>query len=91
MKEDNMIILNDENGKDVRFEFLDLVEYQGEEYVILLPAEADDEDGAEVVILKLEGCDGEKEQYVSVDSEEELNAVFAIFKDRNRDVFNFLE
>ena len=30
---DNIIILNDEDGNEVEFEFLDLIEYEGEEYV----------------------------------------------------------
>ena len=33
---DNIVILNDEEGNEVQFEFLDLIEYDGEEYVILL-------------------------------------------------------
>ena len=33
----NIIILNDENGNEVQFEFLDLIEYDSEEYVVLLP------------------------------------------------------
>ena len=36
---DNIIVLNDENGEEVKFEFLDLVELDGEEYVVLLPAD----------------------------------------------------
>ena len=34
---DNIIVLNDENGDEIEFEFLDLIEYDGEEYVVLLP------------------------------------------------------
>ena len=37
MELDNIVTLEDENGAEVPFEFLDLVEYQGEEYVVLLP------------------------------------------------------
>ena len=33
---DNIIVLNDENGNEVKFEFLDLVELDDEEYVVLL-------------------------------------------------------
>ena len=40
---DNIIVLNDENGEEVPFEFLDLIELDGEEYVILLPVEEDEE------------------------------------------------
>ena len=39
---DNIIILNDEDGNEVEFEFLDLIEYEGEEYVVLLPVEEEE-------------------------------------------------
>lgn len=82
---DNMIILNDESENEVDFEFLDLIEYQGEEYVVLLPADETEEAG-EVVILKLEDTDDEgNESCASVDDETVLNAVFDIFRDKFKD------
>ncbi len=88
---DNIITLNDEDGKEVKFEFLDFIEYGGEEYVILLPVE-EDEDADEVVILKVEDTDSEDEEsYVGVEDQEILNAVFAIFKDKFKDEFNFVD
>ena len=33
--DDNIVVLNDENGEEVKFEFLDLIELEGEEYVVL--------------------------------------------------------
>lgn len=88
---DNIIVLNDENGEEIEFEFLDLIEYEGEEYVVLLPHEEDD-DADEVVILKLEDTDSEDEEsYVSVDDEETLQAVFDIFKEKFKDEFNFID
>ena len=88
---DNIIVLNDEDGNDVKFEFLDLIEYSGEEYVILLPAE-EGEEADEVVILKVEDTDSEDEEsYVGVEDQEVLNAVFAIFKDKFKDEFNFVD
>ena len=88
---DNIIVLNDEEGKEVKFEFLDLVELEGEEYVVLLPAEEDEDEG-EVVILKVEDTDSdEEESYVSVDDEETLNKVFEIFKEKFKDEFNFVD
>ena len=79
---DNIIILNDENGNEVKFEFLDLMEYEGEEYIILLPTE-EGEDNDEVVILKVEDVedDPDMETYVSIDDEDTLNAVFEMFKE----------
>ena len=50
MDEDNIITLNDENGNEVEFEFLDLIPYRQNEYVVLLPI--GDSDG-QVVILQL--------------------------------------
>lgn len=89
---DNIIVLNDENGEEVKFEFLDLVELDGEEYVILLPADENEEDEGEVVILKVEDTESEDEEsYVSVDDEDTLNKVFEIFKEKFKDEFNFIE
>ena len=89
---DNIIVLNDENGEEVKFEFLDLVELDGEEYVVLLPADEDEEEEGEVVILKVEDTDDEEEEsYVSVDDEETLNKVFEMFKEKFKDKFNFVD
>ncbi len=89
----NIIILSDENGEDVQFEFLDLIEYESEEYVVLLPVEDEaEEDDGEVVILKVEDSGNEEEEsYVSVDDEETLSAVFEIFKEKFKDEFNFTD
>lgn len=87
---DNIIILNDENGDEAEFEFLDLIVYKDEEYVVLLPVEESDEAG-EVVILKLEDAEKDYESYVSVDDDDTLLAVFNIFKDKFKDEFNFVD
>lgn len=91
---DNIIVLNDEDGNEVKFEFLDLVELDDEEYVVLLPvAEEGEEEDGEVVILKLEDTDedSDEESYVGVDDEEILNKVFQIFKEKYKDEFNFVD
>ena len=88
---DNIIVLNDENGDEIEFEFLDLIEYEGEEYVVLLPHD-EEEEADEVVILKLEDTDSEDEEsYVSVEDEDTLNKVFEIFKEKFKDEFNFID
>ena len=43
-EEVSILTLTDENGADVEFEYLDCIEYQGKEYLILLPV---DEEAAE--------------------------------------------
>ena len=86
MDEENIIQLNDENGNAVFFEFLDLVKWWEKEYVVLLPVE--DYDNQEV-ILQLESVDGEEESYIGVENEFTLETVFALFKERNKDFFDF--
>lgn len=86
---DNMIRLNDEDGNEILFEFLDLIVYDNQEYVVLLPAGGDG--GDEVVILRLEEVDDETEAYNSVEDEDILNAVFEIFKEKFKDEFNFID
>lgn len=88
MENDNIIILNDDDGNEVEFEFLDLIPYRGKEYVVLLPI-SDEAD--EVVILQLEEADDETESYISVDNELTLQAVFEIFKERAKDILNFVD
>lgn len=84
--EDNIIVLTDDEGKEIEFEFVDLIEMDDKEYVILLPLE--DEESGEVVILKVE-TEGEEETYVSIDDEEEGNKVFELFKEKYKDEFEF--
>lgn len=84
------IILNDENGKEIEFEFMDLISYEGEEYVVLLPVE-DCEEAGQVVILRMDESGEDEESYVSVDDDDTLMAVFNIFKDRFKDEFNFVD
>ena len=90
---DNIITLNDEYGNEVKFEFLDLIEYNDEEYVVLLPMDSEEDDDGEVVILRLEDTDedSEEESYVSVEDEDILMEVFNIFKDKFKDEFDFID
>ena len=85
-EEANILTLTDENGVDTEFEFMDCIEYEGKEYLALLPTE---EDSNEVVILEVEPVDEELENYLAVEDEAVLAAVFAIFKEKFQDVFTF--
>ena len=89
MEEDESILtLTDENGEDMRFEYLDCIEYQGIEYLILMPV---DEETNEIVILQIEPVDEENENYLAVEDEAVLDAVYGIFKERYKDVLNFAD
>lgn len=79
---DNMIVLTDENGEDVRFEFLDLMEHEGREYVVLMPEDQESEEGSEVVIMQVEAVGEDEETFVSVDDDALLDTLFGMFLKR---------
>lgn len=82
-----IITLEDDLGNEKNFEFLDVVEYEGDEYIVLLPTDEDEQ--SEVMILRIESVDDENENYVGIDDEEVLQKVFDIFKSRFQDEFDF--
>lgn len=87
--DESLVVLQDEDGNDVEFEFLDLIALDGNEYVVLLPIEEVEQH--EVFILRLaeieeDGC----ETYASVD-DAELMRVFGVFKQRFKDDFEWVD
>ena len=87
-EEVSILTLTDENGADVDFEYLDCIDYEGKEYLVLMPME---EESNEIVILQVEPVDEENENYLSVSDENVLNAVYEIFKEKYQDVLSFEE
>ena len=87
-EETSILTLTDENGENVDFEYLDCIEFEGKEYLVLLPADAVE---TEIVILEVEPVDEENENYLSVDDEGVLNAVYNIFKEKYKDILTFEE
>lgn len=83
-EEESILTLTDENGDELNFEYLDCIELDGTEYLVLMP-----EDSNEIVILEVQPVDEENENYVAVESEDTLDAVYQIFKERYKDVLEF--
>ena len=85
-EESSILTLTDENGQDVDFEDLDCLTYQGKEYLILMPV---DEAETQIVILEVEPVDDENENYLAVEDEAVLDAVYGIFKEKYKDILTF--
>lgn len=85
-EQEDILILTDENGQDVTFEYLDCLTYEGTEYLVLMPQ---DGDGGEIVILEIEPVDEENENYLAVEDEAVLDAVYGIFKEKYKDTLTF--
>ena len=86
-EEESILTLTDENGEEMQFEYMDCIEYEGSEYLVLSPLE----EPGQIVILKIEPVDEENENYLAVDDEDVLMAVYAIFKEKFKDVLNFAD
>lgn len=84
-----IITLEDDLGNEEEFEFLDVVDFEGDEYVVLLPLSEADSDESQVMILKIESLDDETETYAGIDDEKLIENVFEIFKERYKDEYNF--
>ena len=85
-EESSILTLTDENGQDVDFEYLDCLTYLDKEYLILMPA---DEAETQIVILEVEPVDDENENYLAVEDEEILDAVYGMFKEKYKDILTF--
>ncbi len=87
---DDYVVLIGEDGEEVEFEHLDTIELDGNEYVVLLPIEEqEDEEADEVVILKIEHISEDEDSFSTIDDEDELTRVFEEFKSRMEDEYNF--
>lgn len=84
-EEVSILTLTNEEGEEEQFEYVATIEYKGDEYLILLPVS----DDTQIVILKIEPVDEETENYLSVNDDETLNAVYDLFKEQYKDVFTF--
>ncbi len=87
-EDDELIYLEDEDGTEVAFEYLDSIEFRKKEYIILSPVDEED-DG--IVILEVEPPEeeGGEETYYGVEDQSVLDGVYKIFKERFKDVIDF--
>ena len=85
-EEASILTLTDDKGVETDFEYLDCIEYQGSEYLVLMPADSIE---TQIVILEIEPVDEENENYLAVEDEKLLNAVYGIFKEKYKDVLTF--
>lgn len=81
-----LITLTDDNGQEVNFTFADMIMYKGDEYVVLIPMTDN-----EAVILRAIPEMGDDVSYLPVEDERLLAILFGIFRERNKNRFNFTD
>ncbi len=84
--EDNIIVLEDENGNQIDFEAIDVYEFNGQTYFALLEVMEADEENDEVLIMRVEQGESEDDaELVAVEDDAELEAAFAEFVRRDNE------
>ena len=85
-EDSNILTLTDEQGNELKFDYLDVIEHDGKEYIFLLPAESE---STEIIILEIEPVNEENENYLPVEDEALLQTVYGLFKEKYKDVLTF--
>lgn len=73
------------------FELLDTVEHEGELYFVLTPATDSDEVDGEVFIMKRVEAENGEEMLEAVEDDDSFDTIYNIFKENNKDEFEFLD
>ncbi|MBR5555395.1 DUF1292 domain-containing protein [bacterium] len=85
-EERQLIETVDEDGNVINFELYDIVEVEGKEYALLLPAEAEEENSedGEIVLMRLTK-DGEDYLFETIEDDEEFDKVEAYIQSLEED------
>lgn len=84
--DDAILVFNDKNGNEVELKFLELISYNGDEFMVFLPVAV--QDGDRVVILKVGDLEDDKDDFIFVEDEKTLTAVYEIFKEKYKDKYD---
>ena len=83
--EENIIMLEDDQGNQIEFEVIDVFEYMGETYFALVEIMDEGEETDEVLIMKVDDTDEENPELIMVEDEEELQKAFEEFLRRDEE------
>ncbi len=90
-EEFNLVTVIDDDGTEHEFEELDRIETEdGKKYIALLPADDEDDDEGELIILRVIEDNG-KNMLEPIEDEEELDEIFEAFQERLTEFFDFDE
>ena len=85
--EDNIIILEDDNGNQVEFAVIDVYEFNGNTYFAMVEVvEAGEDESDEVLVMKVDKADTDDAELIVVDDDDELQAAFDEFLRRDEEI-----
>ncbi|MBE6746477.1 MAG: DUF1292 domain-containing protein [Ruminococcaceae bacterium] len=84
MEDEGIITLTDNSGEEESFGFLDIIEYEGEEFIVLYPM---NDDEGQLLILKVEedATSDEYDSYVGIEDDDLVQAVFQAYLEKHKD------
>lgn len=87
---ENIITLQNANGKNEKFQVLDVIVYNSNRYLVALPKDDPKNEGM-VYMFEIEEISGntEKENYKVVTDKKLQRKIYDIFRDNNRDTIKF--
>lgn len=80
---EEILTLYEEDGTEVNFKVLDLLEYEGEEYVVLYPADGGEDEPVHILRVTSEDMDNGEQQYEGIADEELIETLYQMFCKRN--------
>ncbi len=84
--DDNILIMEDEQGNPVEMMVIDVYEFNGATYFALVEViEGSAEESDEVVIMRLEG-EGDDAELIAIEDDDELQAAFDEFVRRDEEL-----
>lgn len=81
--EEDVIVLTDADGEEITFEILDVIEHKGDEYVVLLPEGAGEDEPVHIFRIASEDLDADEVSYEGLDDDDLIQTVFQKFCKRN--------
>ncbi len=77
---EDIVTLVDEEGKNHDFQVVDIIEVEGKEYALLLPADSDDPEQDEVLVLRFE-----EDRFEMIEDEAEFQKVVKVLEELNEE------
>lgn len=75
--DEEVIVLENEDGEEVKFNHIATIDYKDEWYIFLQPVELGDLEDDEVLIFKIEEDENGNDLYIPLEDEELIQAVYA--------------
>ncbi|MGI6648695.1 MAG: DUF1292 domain-containing protein [Bacillota bacterium] len=88
IEEEELVVLVDDDGGEHEFYLIDTIEVGEGRYAVLLPAEEDDEEESEVIILKIGEDEEGNEVFYEIEDDEEWEQVADAWEEVDKDEGN---